>query len=57
MGVDNVILLESLEWFDESGKELLHRLPEQGSGEIKFGAQMTVRDSEHLLNDQCLRSN
>jgi membrane protease subunit (stomatin/prohibitin family) len=46
MGVDNVILLESLEWFDESGKELLHRLPEQGSGEIKFGAQLTVRDSQ-----------
>lgn len=46
MGVDNVILLESLEWFDESGKELLHRLPEQGSGEIKFGAQLTVRESQ-----------
>jgi membrane protease subunit (stomatin/prohibitin family) len=46
MGVNNVILLESLEWFDESGKELLHRLPEQGSGEIKFGAQLTVRESQ-----------
>jgi membrane protease subunit (stomatin/prohibitin family) len=46
MGVDNVILLESLEWFDETGHELLHRLPEQGSGEIKFGAQMTVRESQ-----------
>jgi membrane protease subunit (stomatin/prohibitin family) len=46
MGVDNIILLESLEWFDESGKELLHRLPEQGSGEIKFGAQLTVRESQ-----------
>jgi len=46
MGVDNVILLESLEWFDESGKELLHRLPETGSGEIKFGAQLTVRESQ-----------
>jgi len=33
MGVDNAVLLEALEWFDESGKELLHRLPEQGSGE------------------------
>nr|WP_319585840.1 SPFH domain-containing protein [uncultured Desulfobulbus sp.] len=44
--MDNVILLESLEWFDESGKELLHRLPEQGSGEIKFGAQLTVRESQ-----------
>jgi membrane protease subunit (stomatin/prohibitin family) len=46
MGVDNIVLLESLEWFDESGKELLHRLPEQGSGEIKFGAQLTVRESQ-----------
>jgi membrane protease subunit (stomatin/prohibitin family) len=46
MGVNNVIILESLEWFDESGKELLHRLPEQGSGEIKFGAQLTVRESQ-----------
>ena len=46
MGVDNLILLENLEWFDESGRELLHRLPEQGSGEIKFGAQLTVRESQ-----------
>jgi membrane protease subunit (stomatin/prohibitin family) len=46
MGVDNLILLENLEWFDESGQELLHRLPEHGSGEIKFGAQLTVRESQ-----------
>ncbi|MDD2465108.1 MAG: SPFH domain-containing protein [Desulfobulbus sp.] len=46
MGVDNVLLLESLEWFDESGQELLHRLPEHGSGELKFGAQLTVRESQ-----------
>nr|WP_320009460.1 SPFH domain-containing protein [uncultured Desulfobulbus sp.] len=46
MGVNNIFVLESLEWFDESGRELLHRLPEQGSGEIKFGAQLTVRESQ-----------
>ena len=46
MGVDNLILLENLEWFDESGQELLHRFPEHGSGEIKFGAQLTVRESQ-----------
>ncbi len=46
MGVDNIILLEALEWFDETGQELLHRLPEHGSGEIKFGAQLTVRESQ-----------
>ncbi len=46
MGANNLILLEALEWFDESGKEFLHRLPEQGSGEIKYGAQLTVRESQ-----------
>ena len=40
------IFLENIEWFDESGKEIVHRLPEQGSGEIKYGAQLTVRDSQ-----------
>ena len=46
MGVDNVVFLEVLEWFDETGQELLHRLPEHGSGEIKWGAQLTVRESQ-----------
>jgi membrane protease subunit (stomatin/prohibitin family) len=46
MGKDNLIFLEVLEWFDDTGKELVHRIPETGSGEIKFGAQMTVRESQ-----------
>lgn len=46
MDAERLIFLESLEWFDESGEELLHRLPEHGSGEIKFGAQLTVRESQ-----------
>jgi len=46
MGTNNIIFLEVLEWFDESGKELVHRIPEKGSGEIKFGAQLTVRESQ-----------
>ncbi|MCW5205940.1 SPFH domain-containing protein [Desulfobulbus sp. F5] len=46
MSADNLIFLENLEWFDETGQELLHRLPERGSGEIKFGAQLTVRESQ-----------
>ena len=46
MGVNNVVLLEALEWFDETGQELLHRLPEEGSSEIKYGAQLTVRESQ-----------
>ncbi len=46
MGANNIVFLENLEWFDESGKELVHRLPEKGSGEIKWGAQLTVRESQ-----------
>lgn len=46
MGTDNIFFLENLEWFDETGRELVHRIPEKGSGEIKYGAQMTVRQSQ-----------
>jgi len=46
MGSNNVLFLENLEWFDESGQELVHRLPEEGSGEIKYGAQLTLRESQ-----------
>ena len=46
MGKDNLVFLEVIEWFDETGKEFVHRIPQKGSGEIKFGAQLTVRESQ-----------
>ncbi|OQX11267.1 MAG: virion core protein (lumpy skin disease virus) [Desulfobulbaceae bacterium A2] len=46
MNTNNLVLLENIEWFDESGQQMLYRFPEQGSGEIKFGAQLTVRESQ-----------
>ena len=46
MDAHNSFFLENLEWFDETGQELVHRLPEQGSGEIKYGAQLTIRESQ-----------
>jgi membrane protease subunit (stomatin/prohibitin family) len=46
MGNNNLIFLENIEWFDETGQELVHRIPEDGSGEIKWGAQLTVRESQ-----------
>lgn len=27
MGTNNLVFLELLEWFDETGQELVHRLP------------------------------
>jgi membrane protease subunit (stomatin/prohibitin family) len=46
MGTHNLVFLEVIEWFDPTGREMLHRIPEEGSGEIKFGAQLTVRESQ-----------
>jgi membrane protease subunit (stomatin/prohibitin family) len=46
MGTNNIVFLENIEWFDDTGKELVHRLPQKGSGEIKYGAQLTVRESQ-----------
>ena len=46
MGADNAVFLEQIEWFDDTGEEFVRRLPEQGSGDIKWGAQLTVRESQ-----------
>jgi membrane protease subunit (stomatin/prohibitin family) len=49
MGGNNLFFLENLEWFDEGGNQLVHRIPEEGSGEIKYGAQLTVRESQAAI--------
>ena len=46
MSANNLVFLENIEWFDETGTELVHRLPETGSGDIKYGAQLTIRESQ-----------
>ncbi len=46
MGKDNAVFLEIIEWFDESGGEIAHRIPESGSADIKHGAQLVVRESQ-----------
>jgi membrane protease subunit (stomatin/prohibitin family) len=46
MGKDNIVFLEVLEWFDQTGNEIVYRIPQKGSGEIKFGAQLIVRESQ-----------
>ena len=46
MLTDRAVFLEVIEWFDSTGQEIVHRVPEKGSAEIKFGAQLTVRESQ-----------
>jgi len=38
--------LDVIEWFDKTGQEIVHRYPEEGSAEVKFGAQLIIRENQ-----------
>lgn len=39
-------ILDVIEYLDQSGRELVHRVPEGGSGEFRLGSQCIVRESQ-----------
>jgi membrane protease subunit (stomatin/prohibitin family) len=49
MATNSAVFLEMIEWFDETGREIVHRIPENGSGDIKYGAQLIVRQSQSAV--------
>lgn len=40
------LMMEVLEWVDLSSEDMVHRIPETGSMDIKLGAQAIVRESQ-----------
>jgi membrane protease subunit (stomatin/prohibitin family) len=41
--------LSVIEWFDQTGKEIVHRIPQDGSAETKFGSQVIVRENQAAI--------
>jgi membrane protease subunit (stomatin/prohibitin family) len=39
-------ILEVIEYLDPTGREIVHRVPEEGSGEIRLGSQLIVRENQ-----------
>jgi membrane protease subunit (stomatin/prohibitin family) len=43
------IALEILEWTDPASEDMIHRIPQEGSADIKMGAQLIVRDTQMAI--------
>ena len=39
-------IFDIVEFVDEAGTEMVHRIPERGSGDFRIGSQVIVRESQ-----------
>ena len=42
-------IFDIVEFVDEAGTEMVHRIPERGSGDFRIGSQVIVRDSQAAI--------
>ncbi len=42
-------IFDVIEYFDPTGREMVHRIPEQGSGDFRIGSQVIVRESQQAV--------
>lgn len=42
-------ILDVIEYLDPTGKEIAHRVPENGSGEFRLGSQLIVRENQQAV--------
>lgn len=43
------IMMEVIEWSDPSPDEMIHRFPDEGTADIKLGAQLVVRETQSAV--------
>lgn len=42
-------IFDLIEWADDYGEELVHRVPQVGSGDFRLGSQLVVRESQQAV--------
>ncbi len=42
-------VFDVVEYFDATGREMVHRIPEEGSGDFRIGSQVIVRESQQAV--------
>lgn len=41
--------MEIVEWMDDTGKQIVQRIPQEGAGEFRLGTQVVVRESQEAV--------